>query len=169
MYHIWEPLCNKLKKYSVSKIALIFLWLDKLFNDLKTFANSRPSALNFSKFFPIAWTIFSHRRLEQFLKQNTCYHFFSNFNWHYTSKYSGHKFKNIDTFWPVFGRFWSKLSIFFFLILDIASVNSGHKSEVIDATKRKSRPREDSNCTKNSSRLFDSEGKELCRTLSVLT
>ena len=143
-------------------------WINCSIN-LKT---SRPSALNFSNFFPITWTIFSHSRLEQFLKQNTCYHLFSRILIDITSVNSSHKFKKyryfLALFLAVFGQNWV-FSFSFFLILDIASVNSGHKSEVIDATKRKSRLREDSNCTKNSSQLFDSEGKELCRTLSVLT
>jgi hypothetical protein len=134
-------------------------WINCSIN-LKTFA------LNFSKFFPINWTIFFSQQIR----------IFSQILINITSVNSGHKFKNIDTFrsffWPFFWPFLLKIEYFnfyFFLILDIASVNSGHKSEVIGATRRKSRPREDSICTKNSSQLFDSEGKELCRTLSVLT
>ena len=49
-------------------------WIN-CFSDLKKFANSRPSALNF-KFFSTTKTICSHSRSEQFWQQNTIYSYF---------------------------------------------------------------------------------------------
>ena len=84
-------------------------WINCSIN-LKTFA--WPSALNFSKFFPINWTIFFSQQIR----------IFSQILINITSVNNGHKFKNIDTFWPFFwpffgpffGPFCSKLSTFSF-------------------------------------------------------
>ena len=70
-------------------------WINCSIN-FKKFANSWPSALNFSKFFPITWTIFFRSRSEQYLSQRQ--------QWSQIQKY----WYFLALFWP----FWVKIEYF---------------------------------------------------------
>ena len=71
MYQIWENSRNKLKNIRFQKLLRPFTAPINFSNDFKKFANYQPSATNFKSFFPKTRTFFSHRRWEQFWKQNT--------------------------------------------------------------------------------------------------
>ena len=70
---IWETSRNKLKRHSVSKIDLTFHFSNELFQWSKKCCRFFTFSLECQKFFSITKTFFSHRRSEQFWKQNTIF------------------------------------------------------------------------------------------------
>ena len=70
MHWIWETSRNKLKNNYVSKIIRTFHGLNKLFHWSQNFCKLLAFSFKFQKIFSIT-RFFSHRRSEQFWKQNT--------------------------------------------------------------------------------------------------
>ena len=66
-----ETSSNRLQKYSVSKIGLTFLCLNKWFQLFKKNLTFLASSMEFCKSFSKSQEFFFHSRSEQFSKQNT--------------------------------------------------------------------------------------------------